>query len=493
MNDPHAMNERLAFLLQRYRAIIPDVAAFQEALAQRPARFLRANSQRLAAAELRARFEASGYAITPLGWSADAFRVEGLTRPGATLEYLLGLFHLQGASSMLPVLALDVQPGHRVLDMCAAPGSKTTQIGTALRGSGFVLANDVSRGRLVSLSTQVGRLGHATIALANVSGDAFPSGLLFDRVLADVPCSAEGRIRAGATQPRDGQVHNADLHYLVAKQRRLLRRAVNLVRPGGLVVYSTCTYNPDENEAAIDELLRARPDVRLEPLPAALPAAPGLTRWGEVEFLPQLALCGRFYPHLSDGDTGFFVARLRKDPNARQQPISALPDPVPEAKLRAATLGYFEDRFGVPQEVFEDLHLHESAGDVWAIHKSAPAPQSLGPWRGHNVGLRLLRDPFTHPKPTSYALMWLGDHLRNAVVELEPAQLWRFLAGDHADVVRGEATDGYVVVRIADQVLGCASLRGTSMLSRLRKSTVRAIDDVLFRRGAYPRYPVESG
>jgi len=293
----------------RYRDIIPDFERFLDALRRPPPVYVRTNPRRTSAPALRARLAARGARLEPAP-IPGAFLAAGLERPGVTVEFVLGHYYVQGLTSMLPALALSPEPGQKILDLCAAPGSKTTQIADMIEDRGLLVANDVKIPRLRALQSNLERLGVTCSAVTSYRGESFPGRIPFDRVLVDAPCSGEGTWRE--VPPRRSRDWDpAQCERLRPAQLRLLARAADLVAPGGLLVYSTCTYAPEENEAVVDELLGTRPDLSLEPVSLPVPHAPGLTGWQGRTFRRELAFAARVYPHLVDS-WGFFVARLRR-------------------------------------------------------------------------------------------------------------------------------------------------------------------------------------
>ncbi len=293
----------------RYREIIPDFERFLAALALPPPVYLRVNPRRTNAAALQDRLAARGVRLESVP-VPGAFRADGLSRPGSTSEFLLGHYYVQGLSSMLPVLALAPEPGQRVLDLCAAPGSKTTQIADEIEDRGLLIANDFKIPRLRALQSNLERIGVTCAAVTSYRGESFPGRISFDRVLVDAPCSGEGTWRERPPRrSRDWDPSQPErLHPL---QLRVLSRAADLVAPGGVLVYSTCTYAPEENEAVVDDLLALRSDLSIEPVAPPVPHAPGLTAWQGRTFRNELGLAARIYPHLVDS-WGFFIARLRR-------------------------------------------------------------------------------------------------------------------------------------------------------------------------------------
>jgi NOL1/NOP2/sun family putative RNA methylase len=294
--------------MDRYREIIPDWEAFWEAIHRPLPTVIRCNTLRVEPEGLRERLEGKGFRLSPLPWDEGLFQVEGEIPIGNTLEHWLGLYYVQEASQTLAVLALDPQPGERVLDLCAAPGGKATQIAQHMRDEGLVVANDPSPKRLRALLANLYRLGVRCAVVTECLGEKFPGQGEYDRVLVDAPCSGEGTARRHPHLRRGAPL--GLIRRLAALQKRLLCRALELVRPGGIVVYSTCTLAPEENEGVVRYVLD-RGLAELLPWEPPVPHARGLPRfWGE-EYGEELEKAVRIYPHHFDSEGGF-VARLRR-------------------------------------------------------------------------------------------------------------------------------------------------------------------------------------
>jgi NOL1/NOP2/sun family putative RNA methylase len=262
------------------------------------------------AAALAARLERRGCRCEPLGWYPGGMKVEGLDKPGLTLEYLLGLYHVQEEASLIPVRVLDPRPGERILDLCAAPGGKTAQISVATGGDGTIVANDVRLDRIRALRSNCERLGLLNVAMTAQDGTAFPlEAGPFDAILLDVPCSCEGNVRQGGGVHRERP--EASITGRPGLQATLLGRAWKLLAPGGRLLYATCTFAPEENEMVLDYSLRD--GARIEPIAIdGLTAAPGVTVWRGETLRPDCAHVARFWPHLNDTG-GFTVALVRKE------------------------------------------------------------------------------------------------------------------------------------------------------------------------------------
>lgn len=292
--------------LARYQEIIADWKEFLSACARPLPTTIRVNTTRITPDALRTRLTNKGFSLTPYPGIPELFRVDrdGVTK---TIEHWLGLFYVQEATQALPVLALAPRPGETVLDMCAAPGGKTTQIAARMNNTGLVVANEPNGRRQQALLSNLNRLAVINVAVTAYRGESFPMQKKFDRVLIDAPCSAEGTVRKAPGLPDSAP---ATIHRLAGIQRRLILRGYDLLQPGGVLVYSTCTFAPEENEAVVASLIAAR-DAQIEEIKLPLPHAPGITHWQGTDFPAELARCVRVYPHHFDSGGGF-IARIRK-------------------------------------------------------------------------------------------------------------------------------------------------------------------------------------
>lgn len=306
---PVSLDRRLHALFDRYAGIIPQYPDFLDSLRRPVPTHLRVNTLKVEPERLRQRLEAQGIAVTIEPANPTVFRVDGLANPGVLLDYQLGLYHVQGLTSTFPPLVLDPQPGDRALDLCASPGSKTTQLSAQMKARGLLIANDVDIDRIKILKRNVDRLGAINVTTTVYLGQRFPDGVLFDRILVDAPCSGLGTYRVGWPEPYGRELRT--VRRLAALQEKLLLRAYDLLRPGSVLVYSTCTFAPEENEAVIDALLRQRPDARLLPVGLSAPHVPGLTEWRGTSFHESLARTVRIYPHMLNS-WGFYIARITK-------------------------------------------------------------------------------------------------------------------------------------------------------------------------------------
>lgn len=298
--------------LQRYQQLAPDFDDFLQALKTPLKTCIRLNTLKGSREQILARLQ--DLALSPLPWYEDGFRLRERQSIGNRLEHFLGLFYVQEAASMLPPLALTPQPGERILDVAAAPGSKTTQIAQLMNNTGLIVANDSNKRRLRGLTGNIDRAGVLNVVVTCQPGQVFGKFLpgFFDRILLDAPCSSEGTIRKSASALEFWS--ESAINRLARTQIGLLISAFRALRPGGVLVYSTCTFAPEENEGVLSYFFRRMPEAQSEPvsLPGLRVRSP-LKEWQGEQFHPQVANAIRILPQ--DNDTeGFFLCRIRKSP-----------------------------------------------------------------------------------------------------------------------------------------------------------------------------------
>ncbi len=318
--------------LEKLRRIIPSnqwdkvLKTFAE---ERPTTF-RINTLKTSSASLKERLEPQGFKIENVPWYKDAFilrkgRQKDLEKTGL---YTRGEIYVQGLSSMVPPLVLEPQPGEIVLDLTAAPGSKTTQLAALMKNQGRLLANDNNPIRVEKLKANAALQGASAVEVLP-AGDG---GLVWkenfekmDRVLLDAPCSSEGRFQLDT--PSTYGYWKDDTNRKMAKdQRRLFKSAFLALKPGGTMVYSTCTFAPEENEMLLQWALETYGDA-LEIQDVALPLPPhtrGLAAWGDLKFHPSVVKSVRVLP--TPDVEGFFVSKLGKTRQV-EPPEPFLPNP----------------------------------------------------------------------------------------------------------------------------------------------------------------------
>jgi tRNA (cytosine49-C5)-methyltransferase len=300
--------------IERYSRFIPDFDAFLAAMQSPLKRTARVNQLKAEPGQV---YELLGeLGLTPLPWYQSGFTVEQGEKLGKRIEHFIGLIYVQEAASMVPPLVLAPEPGERVLDVAAAPGSKTTQIAGMMRNTGLLIANDSSPVRARALIGNVDRAGCLNTVVCRLDGNLLGRALdgTCDRVLVDAPCSSEGTIRK-SPQVLDSW-STRQFEVFARAQRRLIAAGYQALRPGGLMVYSTCTLAPEENEAVVASLLSRQPEAELCDFElAGLLTRPGLSEWLGEPFPDTIAGCRRILPQDNDTEP-FFVACIRKGEDA---------------------------------------------------------------------------------------------------------------------------------------------------------------------------------
>lgn len=280
---------------------------------------IRANTLKISIEDLKQRLE-DRWTLTPVPWCKEGFWIaykgdehqEERFDIGNLPEHALGYLYVQDAASMIPPVVLDPQPKDVVLDLCAAPGSKTSQLAAMMRNEGLLVANDLQASRLPALSINLQRIGSTCTLVTKMAGQRFgKKGILFDKVLIDAPCSGTGTIRKSL---KVLQMWSPKLVKRIAhEQKKLLEAAYEALKPGGTVVYSTCTQEPEENEGVVSWLLKKYPDAEAEPITLDIKRSKPVTEWLGETYDERVKHTLRIYPY--DNDTeGFFVAKLRKRP-----------------------------------------------------------------------------------------------------------------------------------------------------------------------------------
>lgn len=325
-------------VLDRYESIVDDFEAFTAACERPLSSAVRVNTIKTTVERAREALDDEGIAYDPVDWYPGLLKLPD-DQPGTNWPYFLGWIYGQEEVSAIPAEVLDPDPGERVWDACAAPGSKTSQLAALMDDEGVVVATDSNLGRLSALRSHAERLGITNVAVThedarNHSLKPF-EGAEYDRALVDVPCSCEGTIRKNFDALDDWDFDH--VQGIAGVQKGVLRRAVQATRAGGIVVYSTCTFAPEENEEVLDYVLEEEENCRLVDFEIPLDSVPGITEWdgrlpddagdasdaaqaddtedahaadGELlEYHPSVAKAKRIYPHHNDTG-GFFCAKL---------------------------------------------------------------------------------------------------------------------------------------------------------------------------------------
>ena len=304
--------ERMKLLLRK------DFENYWGKIQEQPLKSIRVNTLKISPEELKKKLENKGWKIKQLfKENPEIMIIESDLEPGElgrSLEYLLGYYYVQEISSMMPVLVLNPKPNETILDLCASPGSKTTQIAAKMKNTGTLIANDFKLGRIKILSSNLERCGVMNTIITKSLGEWLckkmkNENFQIDKILVDTSCSGEGTIKS---TPKTLQMWNIKGIFSFSKiQKNLLEKAVEFLKPNGEIVYSTCTHAPEENEEVIDFILKKFDNIKIEKIFLPLKTREGITKWQEKKYFKNVKYSCRIYPQ--DNNTeGFFIAKLRK-------------------------------------------------------------------------------------------------------------------------------------------------------------------------------------
>jgi len=391
-------------------------------------------------------FESSiDYLGDKVPWCEESYYIADNQRPGKDLFYHCGLFYIQEPSASLPVELLDPRPGEFVLDLCAAPGGKTTQIGAKMGNTGLVVANDVNYKRSLSLKRNVQLFGLSNTAVTNEQPLTLKRCFhgYFDKILVDAPCSGEGMFR------RDDRTKNKYDGYEINKftnlQKTILGTAGDMLKPGGSMVYSTCTFSLEENEEIIDWFLNQNPEFR------TIPADNLFQLKNHVSFgLKGFDDAIRIWPHRQKGE-GHFAVRLEKDPSVQanvhtNSEVNSLS--IPKV-AEEAILDFFKD-IGLEHNAwFDNLHFER---DKLCFFDSSYVKDINYIYKGLEVGY-LKKDRFF----PSQALAMVADLKVNKKINISSTHInaSKYLKGESLYL---EGDNGWTLITIDGYPVGWGKL-----------------------------------
>ena len=376
-------------------------------------------------------------------WEEQGFYYDSESRPGLHPYHEAGVYYLQEASAMSAVALLNPQPGERVLDLCAAPGGKSTQIAGRMMGRGFLLCNEYSPKRAKILSRNIERMGVANALVTNETPEALAKRLpgYFHRVLIDAPCSGEGMFRKEEAAVTDWSEDTVAM--CAQRQHEILTHGARLVAPGGRLVYSTCTFAPAENEEAVAAFLAENPDFSLVDA-----AAPWFSRVGAGQF--------RLWPHKLLGE-GHFVAVMERKAG-EETDIS-----VQSGEKLPKVLEAFAKEMGIVLPEGKAV----SFGDTWYWAPEAlPRLQGLRVLRpGLELG-QLRKDRF---EPAHALALWLKTCENCYDIDPEGEQIAQYL---HGEVLPAHQR-GWCLVRVGGYSIGWGKADGKQLKNHYPKGLRR--------------------
>ena len=418
---------------------------------------LRVNTKKISVEEFK---KICPFEIRPIPWIENGFYYDGDKVQAAKHPYYFaGLYYLQEPSAMTPANRLPVEPGDKVLDVCAAPGGKATELGAKLQGEGVLVANDISNSRAKGLLKNIEVFGIGNVlVLSEEPGkieDYFPE--YFDKILIDAPCSGEGMFRKDKKMVKAWEEHGPE--FFAKIQRSIVTQAARMLKPGGMILYSTCTFDPEENEGTIEYLMEQYPEFIIKdivPYEGFAPGKPEVTESKSEDFKKTV----RIWPHKLQGE-GHYVALLQKG-----EPVENTT--VKESKGRTKK---------VPEEILEffkevDWEMDWSRLEIYSekvYYMPAGIPDVKG-IRFLRTGLYLgdLKKNRFEPSQ-SLAMCLKKEEYKNTVnLDVNDARVIKYLKGETIDVddIVSHKAKGWQLVLVDGYPLGWGKLANGTLKNK---------------------------
>ncbi|MGC6175253.1 RsmB/NOP family class I SAM-dependent RNA methyltransferase [Lacrimispora sp. 38-1] len=364
----------------------------------------------------------SPFLLEPVPWASEGFYYKAGERPGKHPYHEAGVYYIQEPSAMAVVELLDPKPGEKVLDLCAAPGGKTTHIAGKLKGDGFLLSNEIHPARAKILAQNVERMGISNAVVTNEDSQSlslkFPE--FFDRIVVDAPCSGEGMFR----KDEAARLEWSPDHVAVCARRQseILFHAAGMLKPGGTMVYSTCTFSPEENEQVMEDFLLSHPDFSVVDRGERPGLSRGMALWSNTG-ADELKKTYRIWPHKSEGE-GHFLAVLKRGGEAGPERKRSCPSYLKDKSVWKEAEGFLKELLVKP-EAFTDRKEYILFGEQLYL---------LPPEMIDLKGLKVIR-PGLH-MGTIKKNRFEPSHALALCLKKEDVLQWAEIPSDHEDMVK---------------------------------------------------------
>lgn len=395
----------------------------------------------------------SPFELEPVPWTKNGFYYdEKKYTPSRHPYYYAGLYYIQEPSAMLPASVLDIEEGDMVLDICAAPGGKSTELAAKLGGTGVIVSNDISHSRAKALLKNMELFGVGNLCIASEAPNSLSKVFYqsFDKILVDAPCSGEGMFRKSASMMTAWEKNGVEL--FAGLQKGILNEVVKMLKPGGTMLYSTCTFSPEENEQAIEYLLSLDDTLELLEVPKYQGFDHGHPDWGNTDN-EALSKTARIWPHRVRGE-GHFAALIKKKDNE-------LTDTYTRYLLRPykpedAVLDFLDQID--PDAGIDPARLEENNGKLYYIPKNMPDVKGM---RLLRTGLFLGEIKKNRFEPSQSLAMYLKskDYSNTVSFSAEDVRVTKYLKGETIDLSDEEAKhlkNGFVLMCVDGYPLGWA-------------------------------------
>jgi 16S rRNA (cytosine1407-C5)-methyltransferase len=461
--------------IYEYLSSIYDEASakkYIEFINKEPTQYLRANKLKTSREELSSKLLKEYEIITtPVNKIECALKVlDSKKLTGKTIEHIIGEYYIQGLSSMIPPLILDPKPGETVLDLCAAPGSKTTELAELMNNQGTLVANEIQLNRVKMLVYNLDRMNIANAGVIHTKGEWLSKHYSghFDKILVDAPCSGLGIIQKKEEVSDWWSIERAGK--LGDLQLRLLIAAIKMVKTGGEIVYSTCTLTIEENELIMNKILDKYP-VEIMEINLPIKSHPAFTNYRGIKLNPELSKAKRILPWEADTD-GFFVVKLQKtgETISPEQTIPPQKDyrffSINDREIKPL-IGNLTDEFHLPEEIFSEFQYLVKGNDIFIVSR-----EWNDPFPGHfqRIGTKLgVIDKNNRLTLHTQGAQLFHKHIKSNIYEIEDQnQLKKYLDGG---IIKKEFKAGdQCVIRYKNYILGTAVVTKAGIKSRFPRA-----------------------
>ena len=452
-----------AFLARMQELLGDEFTDYMESFQDKRVYGLRLNRMKVCAEEFA---RISPYGMEPIPWIDNGYFYQGDVKPGKHPYYFAGLYYLQEPSAMTPANRLPIEPGDRVLDICAAPGGKSTELAAKLAGTGLLVSNDISNSRAKALLKNLELFGTQNAVIMSESphkmAKHFPE--YFDKILIDAPCSGEGMFRKEPGVIKSW-VQNGTAFY-EKLQREIVTYALQMLRPGGMLLYSTCTFNPGEDEGTVMYMRKICPELKILPIEGYegfSPGRPDAVEDGDAE----LYQCVRIFPHKMQGE-GHFLALLQKGEPAEHSKVSSVFGR--KSGKPSKTVSAMEDFLKFLQDVKMDIDLSKvtlRGENVMYLPYDVPDLTGLRILRG---GLLLGEYKKNRFEPSQALAMALrrNEYEHCISLPLEDERVIKYLKGETIDAedLTEKPLKGWQLICVDGYPLGWAKGNGYSLKNK---------------------------
>lgn len=404
------------------------------------------------------------FEITPIPWIENGYYYDGeKVTPSKHPYYFAGLYYLQEPSAMTPADRLPVRPGDKVLDLCAAPGGKATELGARLLGQGVLAANDISNSRAKGLLKNMEVFGIENILVLNEEPGKLERYFheYFDKILIDAPCSGEGMFRKDKKMIKAWEEHGPE--YFSDIQKNIILKAAGMLKPGGMMLYSTCTFDERENEQVIGHLLKSCPDFHVEELKGYEGFCPGMSGFTE-EKREEISKTARIFPHRMKGE-GHYLALVKKEEKSVMSSDSGK-KPVRSGKTRELSCDLQAFLKDVKKD-FDTERLKLYGERVYYMPEGIPDMKGI---RFLRTGLLLGELKKNRFEPSQALAMALKKEEYAHVLDFPAAdsRVTRYLKGETLEVseIVSEKEKGWYLVCVDGFPLGWGKLSGGTLKNK---------------------------